>query len=272
MIRDRFGELYSGTDKPQMAVEQLEKAVDLRTKLAGAKDPATLKSRSELGHALYMAGRYKESREVLQATLADQTEILGAGHPDAVHTALELSVAYMEEKDEENLEAARRIAENAYRESLAARGPKDFSTLDAQCSLSWVLRWQDKSAEALELARAAAIGMQELKGSDNVRAMFAAHNYGMCLQQTNQFDKSVEVLEPLMQARYRILGRAHVDSLYTALQLAVSLRFGGKPDRARAVLEDLHAHLDEIQGANNLRVHTTTLSYRLEFNVPRPAR
>ena len=200
-----------------------------------------------------MAGRYRESREVLQATLADQTEILGAGHADAVHTAIQLSVAYMEEADEKNLEAARQIAENAYRQSLAARGPNDFFTLDAQCTLSWILRWQGKSAEALESAKAAAIGMQELKGSDNVRAMFAAHNYAICLQQIGQFDKSVEELEPLVQARYRILGRAHVDSLYSALNLAISLRSAGKPDQALAVLEDLHAHLDEIRGVNNLR-------------------
>ena len=37
MIRDRFGDLYSGTDKPQMAVEQLQKAVDLRTKIGRCK-------------------------------------------------------------------------------------------------------------------------------------------------------------------------------------------------------------------------------------------
>ena len=49
MIRDRFGELYSGTDKPQMAVEQLQQAVDLRTKIGRRKGSGHAQKSQRIG-------------------------------------------------------------------------------------------------------------------------------------------------------------------------------------------------------------------------------
>ena len=95
-IRDRFGEIYTWIDRPQKAVEQLQKAYELRLGTAGAMDPLTMSSRSSFGWAMYKAGRFTEGRDVLEAALADQTQVLGAGHPDTVQTACHLSVVLLD--------------------------------------------------------------------------------------------------------------------------------------------------------------------------------
>src|SRR5439155_1340738 len=39
IIRSRFGEIYLGIDRPQKAQEQFQKALELRRKISGDKDP-----------------------------------------------------------------------------------------------------------------------------------------------------------------------------------------------------------------------------------------
>jgi tetratricopeptide (TPR) repeat protein len=257
IIRDRFGGIYIGIDRPQQAVEQLRKAVELRTSIAGGKDRGTLKSRSSLGWALYHAGRWGEARDVLEATLADQTAGLGGGHPETVETACRLSVVLMEIRagwrgsssdplnDDKDLEVPR----NAYRQGLAALGPRHPATLNAESSMAWVMRWRRDSAGALPYAREAALGLRETQGPDDDMTCWATYNYAVCLAEIGRADESAQELEPVLATRYRILGPGHRDTMITAWRLAESLRIAGKPERSLAVLEDMHSHLGEIETA-----------------------
>ncbi|MGH7176291.1 MAG: tetratricopeptide repeat protein, partial [Tepidisphaeraceae bacterium] len=265
-IHDRFGEIYNGIDQPRQAVEQLQRAVELRRTLSGEKDPRTMKSRSNLGDALLGATQWSEARRVLESALADQTEVIGPGHPDTVRTATILATVLMEirkslppaQRDDQDLE----VAQNAYRQALAALGPRHEATLEIQNALAWALRWRywetgqqrpEKLAEALEHARAAALGLRQVRGSDDVRAMYASYNYGVCLMTLNRFDEATVELEALLKSRYRVLGRVHYDSLYTAGRVADALRSTGKTSQALEVVDDVCAHLPEIQATKDLR-------------------
>ena len=73
--------------------------------------------------------------------------------------------------------------------------------------------------KALEDAEPAAIGLREVKGAEDPRAMFAAYNYGACLYELGRYKEAADVFEPLLAVRYRVLGPTHIDSLYTALAL-----------------------------------------------------
>ena len=200
-----------------MKIEQLEKAVSLRSTLAGALDPSTMKSRSNLGLALHNANQYGEAKEVLESTLADQSKVLGESHPDTLQTAIHLGLVLMEIDDKHALE----FGEKTYRQAREALGPRHPLTLDAQNIYAWILRWRRGDTEkALENAEPAAIGLREVMGAEDPRAMFAAYNYGTCLFDLHRYKEAAAVFEPLLAVRYRVLGPTHIDSLYAAWRLA----------------------------------------------------
>jgi tetratricopeptide (TPR) repeat protein len=254
-IRERFGEIYIGIDRPQQAIDQLQKAVDLRTASLGAKDPITMRCRDVLGTALHKTGRLAEARDALEATLADQTLVLGEGNPDTVQTATRLSAVLMEIRggdwgdspevldDRTDLDVAR----NAYQSALRALGPRNLATLNAERQLSNSLRWGGTTAEALGYGREALIGLAETRGRDDPDAMWASYDYAACLLEAGHPDEAVNELQPLLAVRYRILGPTHKDTLQTAWRLAMTLQIAGKPQQSFAVLEEVQAHLGDVQ-------------------------
>ncbi len=250
VVHDRFGEVYIGIDEPTRAVKQLEKAVSLRSTFAGALDPSTMKSRSNLGLALHNANQYSEAKEVLESTLADQSKVLGKGDPDTIQTAVNLGLDLMEINDKHALE----FGEQTYQQARAFLGPRHPLTLDAQNIYGWILRWRGLDPQkGLENAEPAAVGLREVMGAEYPRAMFAAYNYGACLFDLHRYKEAAAVFEPLLAVRYRVLGPTHIDSLYAAWRLALCRQLAGDKPGALAVLEEVHANLKSIETLENTK-------------------
>jgi serine/threonine protein kinase len=246
-ILDRLGGIYVAIDKPNKAVPQLQHAARLRKSFAGDKDPATLKSRFLLGWALHRGGRWEEARDVLQSVMDEQTSVLGAGNPDTLETTNEFVILLTELRgfgvearaEDRDLE----IAQSAYDAALVTLGPRHFATLRAENSLSLVLRWRNRVADALPYARAAALGLTEVAGRENPETMFAIYDYSLCLEWLQRYDQAVTELKPLVAVRNRVLGPLHFDTLFASWRLAESLRSSGDSAQSLAVLEDVYAHL-----------------------------
>jgi serine/threonine protein kinase len=250
-IRDRFGEIYMGTDQGQKAVEQFQQAVELRRSLAGDKDPSTLKSRSNLGQAWYEAGRNLRAQAVMEPTLAEQIEVLGPGHPDTVHTASKLVTVLMEihrsQKPGRQDDAELQIAKNSFQAALKNLGPHHEATLEIENSLAWALRWRNQPEAALEPAKDAMLGLRALKGDEDVRSMFATYNYAACLYDLGRKSDAAAEFGPLLALRYRVLGPAHTQTIYTAGRWADMLRHSSRPTESLAVLDEVYSHLGEIK-------------------------
>lgn len=237
-IRDRLGQIYNVIDEPDKANEQLQKAVAIWKTLAGEMDPRTLKSRASLGWATYQARRLDEAKQQLQAVLADQSKVLGSGHPDVIDTATKLSVVLMELHDPDDLP----LAERTYQQALASLGARHPVTLNSESNYSWVLRWRGQP-NALEHARSAALGLREVAGKDDVQATYATYNYAVCLQNAGKFDEAAAELQALYDARSRILGPMHRATLFAKWRLVEALLQSGKPIEAGKLSADLLADL-----------------------------
>jgi tetratricopeptide (TPR) repeat protein len=214
----------------------------------------TIRTRTNLGRALSYAGRYSDARDVLHAALADQTQVRGAGHPETVHTAVCLAYALMnlrqpfwgpEPDDSSSVDLD--VPRNAYQQALVALGPRHLATLNAQNCLAWSLRWRTRYTEALEHARAAMIGLRETRGRDDLETGSATYNYALCLMCLDRPEEAVPELESLLASRNRILGPGHTATVYAAWQLAKALRRTGKPEKSLEVLENVRAHLPDIE-------------------------
>ncbi len=249
VIRDRFGEVYVNVDKPQKGFEQLEKAVALHEQLEGKLDPETLRSRSQLGHALYIANRYEDARKVLKSVINDQSKVLGESHPDTLETGIHLGLVLMELRDPDDVS----FSEKIYKTALAALGSRHPLTLDAENNLSWTLRWRNQFEKALEFAEPAAIGLRQLMGEADPRAMFAAYNYASCLFDVHRYKEAAEAFQPLLELRTRILGPTHVDTLYTLWRVGDSWRNAGDAAAALAALDIAHSELNSFTATESIR-------------------
>ena len=186
VIRDHLGEVFRQVDEPAKAVEQLRMAVELRIALDGELNPKTLQCRSKLGYALFTAGRRSEAKEVLLSTIADQTKVLGKGHPDTIGTEVHLDVLLRAVNDEN----AFKHAEQTFEIARQALGPRHPRTLEAQSDYAWGLRYAGQLEKALENAKEATVGLREIIGDDQTRTMFASYNYAVMHAGTSPVQRS----------------------------------------------------------------------------------
>ncbi len=253
-IRHRFGEIYNAIDQSSKAVEQLRKAVDLRESIGGHLDPATMRCRTALGLALFKASHWNESQAILESTWADQSRVLGPGSVDGTETACYLSLVCMElrgvasrwselpPENDRDLEVARQ----GYDAARARLGPRHIATLNIENKLGWVLRWRGRP-EAVGYAKEAAKGLRELKGEDDPDTLFARYNYAACLGDLNSWDEAAAEARQVLDARIRLLGPTHFDTLCTACLLERTMLAAGRNDDALKVIKDTHRQLGEIR-------------------------
>jgi Flp pilus assembly protein TadD len=60
----------------------------------GPDHPDTLRNRSNLGYAYFVAGRLAEALPLLERTLTDRERVLGPDHPDTLTSRNNLAYAY----------------------------------------------------------------------------------------------------------------------------------------------------------------------------------
>ena len=83
-IRDTIGQTYTDLGLYPEARTQLERALDLRRQVLGAKNPETLKTMERLGYVAFLQGKYPEAETVLGNTLEMQRQVSGPEHPDTL--------------------------------------------------------------------------------------------------------------------------------------------------------------------------------------------
>ena len=154
----------------------------------------------------------------------------------------------MELKDPKDIEQT----EKTYHQALAALGPANRTTLEAEYSYSWVLRWRGRNDQAIEHARTALVGLRNSVGDDDIRTMFASYNYASCLQGQAKFAEAATELRSLLDIRKRVLGPTHIDTIWAAFSLHAVLDGAGERAEAETVQKDMVSHLSmEKVGKNS---------------------
>jgi eukaryotic-like serine/threonine-protein kinase len=81
-IRDAIGQTYMGLGVYAEARPQLERALELRRRVLGAENPATLQISSRIGTLAYLQGNIGEAETILRPALEIQRRVLGPEHPN----------------------------------------------------------------------------------------------------------------------------------------------------------------------------------------------
>lgn len=212
--------------------------------------------RFTLANILRQQGRYHEARDLDEAVLAGQRELLGAQHPHTLMTngglAADLRALgfYQRSLEMEKLTVA------SWMELFGEDHPRTLSALN---NLATAYR----AAGDFRAARARDEDTFERRrivlGPTNPYTLDSASNLGRDLREAGEYEKSVSLLRNVLEALVESLGTEAEATLNGQVNLAASLRAAGRPDEAKPLLESAYDQMDRRFGP----VGQDTLACRL---------
>ncbi|HMK29352.1 MAG TPA: serine/threonine-protein kinase [Terriglobales bacterium] len=220
-MMDVMGAAYWNLGLSSRARPLLEKAVDIRTRLLGPEDPATLFSKHRLALVLYGQGQFAEAEKLDREVLEARRRVLGAENPDTLRTLNNLAtivgrqaramppgperdarLAESEKLQREHLDITRRVL-----------GPEHPNTLGSMGNLAATLADAGRYADAEQLALETADLQRRVLGPDHPNTLGNLMNLGFCLEKLHRYGEAEKVYREVVETQKEVLGPEHPDTL-----------------------------------------------------------
>ena len=260
--------------------------------LLGEGHPDALAASQSLASTLTEQGRFDESRELCERTLAASRAALGDEHPATLIAMRELARVL---RDHGAIQEARRLEEDTLAANQRVFGAEDLrtltamhgvavarwadrdlasvreldtrvvegrrrvlgedhpDTLDAMNSLAGTLHAQGDIAGALELQQRVVAGMQRVNGAEHYLTLGAVQNLASLLYEQDDLVGSRELQEQTLQVWRRLVGEEHRATLTAMGNLALTLETQGDLTGAQELRERVVAISERMFGADNPR-------------------
>lgn len=293
-IRYTIGMTYEDLGQYPEARKQLERAVELYSRVRGAKDPKTLKAMWGLGEVAEQQGKFSEAESLFTHTLEMQRRMLGPDDRDTLKSMSGLAaVEYLQGKYaqaeplfEQVLEIKRRVlgpknpstlasinnlaniyymqekfvqAEELFSQALeiARRGlgPEHPSTLSCMNNLALAYEAEGKHAQAEALYKQALESMRRVLGPDHPTTLTAISSLGSVYVSEGNYAEAEALFDQALEGRRRALGPEHPRTVETLEDIADMDQLQGK----YAAAETLLAQVLEIRRRVLGPTHPSTL-------------
>jgi serine/threonine protein kinase/tetratricopeptide (TPR) repeat protein len=231
-IRDTIGLTYLDLGLYPEARTQLERAVDVESRVLGAENPKTLRTSSNLGYTAYFQGKYAEAETLLGRTLRIQRRTLGSEHPDTMSSLVNLAIVYEEQGkyaqaevlDSQLLEIHRRVS-----------GPEHRDTLASMNNLGIVYRLQGKYAQAEALLSENLEISRRVAGPEHPNTLSSMHNLASVYFEEGKYAQAETTFSQTLEIRRRVLGPRHSYTIFSMNNLAEVYEAEGKYEQAEAL-------------------------------------
>lgn len=237
-LRQTIGDTYLELGLYSQALPQMERALDLRRRLLGGDDPATLTSVGNLGRLLVRMGRSEEAERYYREALEGRRRVLGKDHPDTLTSINNMGYVLQ-------ARGKLREAEPFFREALEGRrsvlGADHQKTLTSMNNVGFVLKRLGRPEEAEAYYREALDRGRRALGSDDPHTLTWINNMGLLLQSTGRVEEAEPYYREALEGRSRVLGDEHPATLQSYSNMGYLLVLMGRLDEARAYL---HRALD----------------------------
>ncbi|HEX8344460.1 MAG TPA: FxSxx-COOH system tetratricopeptide repeat protein, partial [Actinoplanes sp.] len=207
-----------------------------------------LSLRFNLANLLREQGRFTESRELNEATLAEQREFLGDTSP---YTLMTLGSLAADLKALGLYQEALELDKNTYSAWAQDFGEEYPRTLSAQFNLAASYRLVGDFRQARKHDDEALRKRRLVLGPTDPYTLISASSFGRDLREGGEYEHSVTVLRAVVDDYVATLGDAARGTLNARVNLAVSLRSAGAPEEAGRLLEDTYVRLLDNLGAGN---------------------
>jgi eukaryotic-like serine/threonine-protein kinase len=216
-IRDTIGQTYTDLGLYPEARTQLERALDLRRRVLGAKNPETLKTMDRIGYVAFLQGKYPEAESLLGSTLAVKRRTLGLEHPETLATLTTLATvtwaegkyAEAEKLDTQILEIRRRVM-----------GPEHPNTLTTMNNLAIIYDEEGKYAQAEPLYTQTLEIRRRVLGPEHPDTLSSMNNLANLYWAEGKYARAEALSSQTLELRRRVSGPEHPYTLLSMMNLA----------------------------------------------------
>jgi eukaryotic-like serine/threonine-protein kinase len=244
-LMDVMGVVYTRLGLLKSARPLLERSVDVRRRILGKNDAATLNSQNHLAWLLYQQGNFTEAETLYRATLDAQKRMLGTDNEDTLMSMDGLASTLdddghhseAETLERQTLETRRRVlgqenlqtldamnnlaailanegkygeADKLHTETIQVGrrvlGPKAPNTLWAMNNLAWDLHMEGRNVEAEKLYGETIESERVVFGPEHPTTLTAMSNLSDVLKQERKYADAEKLQQEVLETRRRVLG------------------------------------------------------------------
>jgi cellulose biosynthesis protein BcsQ/tetratricopeptide (TPR) repeat protein len=228
----------------------------------GADDQQTLLLRFHIANVLRSQGRFRDARDLDQAVLSRQREVLVSNHPYTLMTAGSLAADYRALGD---FRAALKSDKQTYASFKEQFGEDYPRTLMAAFNLAISYRLNGDYERALGLDQDTLERRRIVLSPDHPYTLGTAANVAQDMRAEGAFGDSAELLRTTLDRYHEVLGEDMIDSLRTATSLAVSLRKAGDQAEAMKLAQDTYNRYTRRYGSQSPEARICALNLACDY-------
>ncbi len=266
----------SGLLRERGALDEAESLVrDIlaaRRERLGERAPATLASRHKLSMILAARGENEAAAREARATLDLQREVLGDEHAATLTTMQGLANMLIATGD---LDTAEQLARESLHGFETRYGEAHAQSLAAMNTLAYLSEERARPDEAEALYRRI-IAIEERAHTSHPTSLAPRNNLAMLLLETGRVETALVEFDDLLERTRATVGDDHAMTAIFLSNRGLCLSRMGRLGEARRVLEDAHARLLAMFGADHARTRAAAerlaeVRARLDKRTPKPA-
>jgi serine/threonine protein kinase/Tfp pilus assembly protein PilF len=236
--RYALGETYHNLSQHDAARRQLERALELYRSTIGPDDLAALRASGTLAEVARAQGRYEESAQLSQETIAGCLRALGSHHRETLTAQNNYATLLLDLDRSAEAEELARLVLEARRLTLGDGHADTHASLNL---LATILNARGKAAEAVEVLGRLVEARTALLGEDHPSALVTLANYATLLKDTGRNDEALPLLRRAVELQQRVLGPQHTDTLRTMNNLAYAVQKDGQLADAEQLFREVLA-------------------------------
>ena len=232
-----MGTVYQSLGLTSKAEPLLRRALEIRQRILGPRNPDTLQSQNDLAVAVMAESHYPEAEKLFRETMETRRQVLGPEHQDTVDSTLQLARILGFESRYAEAEKLNRDALHVARR----KWPQDKLTATALSLLADTLTHEGNYPEAEKAAREALETDRKMLGSDHPSVLRDMFNLASILLVQQRYADAEAMYKELIESARRVLGPQHPGTLAAMGNLAALLekekRFADAEKLNRQVLD-----------------------------------
>jgi CHAT domain-containing protein/tetratricopeptide (TPR) repeat protein len=224
---------------------------------AGDMD-AVLSAKGDLADVLDDRGDYDAAEAMAKEVIDQQTQRLGAAHPNTVAALTSLASIYRKQGRLMEAEKTFQEAWDRYRKVL---GENHRSTVIAANNVGEILEKEGIYERAEPFLRAALDGARKSFGETHPTTLTTMNNLALLYESQGVFDKAEPLYQSVITVFSKTIGPRHPDTIASTNNLAYLYMLKGEYDRAATMFKEVHAawvksfgarHQNTLKALNNL--------------------
>jgi non-specific serine/threonine protein kinase/serine/threonine-protein kinase len=209
-IEETIGTAYQDLGLYPQARPHLQRAMELRTKSLGERDPRTIDVLGDLAGLTFLEGKYKESEALYLKTIEHLRRSRGDEHPSVLSAISQLAHLYQSQGRYADAEA---LIQKVLQVDRRVLGPDHPDTLTTAGELAMSYHLQGKYPEAEALLSKLLEAQRRTLGSDHPDTLTTMNNLALTYQVELNYAEAEALMVKVLESERRVLGNEHPDTM-----------------------------------------------------------